>query len=104
MRYGHSPPPVKITKHMVQYTSEPATASLLDQPRPVELAGGAALITDTDVHGDRRVIRAQVPLASMFGYATVIRSLTQGRAGWSMEASHYRQAPDEVAKALLEVG
>ena len=69
-----------------------------------DLSSRRAMITDTDVHGDRRVIRAQVPLASMFGYATVVRSLTQGRAGWSMETSHYRQAPAEVAKALLEVG
>jgi len=69
-----------------------------------DLSGRRAMITHTDQHGDRRIIHAQVPLANMFGYATVIRSLTQGRAGWAMEPSHYRPAPREVAAALLEVG
>jgi len=42
------------------------------------------------------------PLAEMFGYATTTRSLTQGRATYSMEPSHYAVVPDEVARMLLE--
>jgi len=42
-----------------------------------------------------------VPLAAMFGYATTVRSLTQGRATYSMEPSHYAVVPDEVMKTLL---
>ena len=69
-----------------------------------DLASRRAMITDTDIQGNRRVIRAQVPLATMFGYSTAIRSLTQGRAGWSMEPSHYLPAPREVVKTLIQVG
>jgi elongation factor G len=47
------------------------------------------------------VITATVPLAAMFGYATVIRSLTQGRATYSMEPERYAVVPDEVAREIL---
>jgi elongation factor G len=67
-----------------------------------DLASRRAEIHDTELKGTTRVITARVPLASMFGYATTIRSLTQGRATYSMEPSHYAVVPDEVAKALLE--
>ncbi len=58
-----------------------------------DLNSRRAVVTDAHVHGGRRVIRAQVPLAEMFGYATGLRSLTQGRASWTMEPSHYAVAP-----------
>ncbi len=45
-------------------------------------------------------IKANVPLANMFGYATVLRSLTQGRAYYTMEPSHYEEVPQEVLEAL----
>jgi elongation factor G len=45
-----------------------------------------------------QVIRAEVPLAEMFSYATTVRSLTQGRASYSMEFDHYQQAPAAVAQ------
>ena len=48
-------------------------------------------------HGDRaarpQVVRAFVPLAEMFGYATDLRSMTQGRASYSMEFQHYAEVP-----------
>ncbi len=49
-----------------------------------------------------RVVRAQVPLSEMFGYATELRSMTQGRASYSMEFGSYEQAPQNVAAAVME--
>jgi elongation factor G len=59
-------------------------------------------IQHTELRGAGRAITALVPLANMFGYATAVRSLTQGRATYTMEPSHYAVVPDEVAKGLLE--
>jgi len=42
-----------------------------------------------------------VPLAEMFGYSTVVRSLSQGRASYSMEFKHYTEAPRNVAEAII---
>ena len=47
-------------------------------------------------------IRAEVPLAEMFGYATDLRSATQGRATYSMEFKHYAEAPAHVAQQVME--
>ena len=49
-----------------------------------------------------RTIRAQVPLAEMFGYATDLRSTTQGKAEFTMEFAKYLPAPSEVQKELKE--
>jgi len=51
--------------------------------------------------GGTQSIRAQVPLAEMFGYATDLRGMTQGRASFSMEPSHYEEVPRNVAEELL---
>jgi elongation factor G len=51
--------------------------------------------------GDARTIRAAVPLSEMFGYATRLRSLSQGRAMYSMEFAHYSAVPEKVAKSML---
>jgi elongation factor G len=48
-----------------------------------------------------QVIRARVPLAEMFGYATDLRSMTQGRASYSMELSHYAEVPASLAAELV---
>ncbi len=48
-----------------------------------------------------KVIRAEVPLAEMFGYSTTVRSLSQGRATYSMEFKHYTEAPRNVAEAIM---
>lgn len=48
-----------------------------------------------------KVVRAEVPLAEMFGYATALRSATQGRATYSMEFKHYAEAPKNVAEAVI---
>jgi elongation factor G len=54
---------------------------------------------DESVSG--RMIKAEVPLAEMFGYSTQLRSLTQGRATYSMEFKHYAEAPKNVAETVI---
>ncbi|MBC6961054.1 MAG: elongation factor G [Lautropia sp.] len=54
-----------------------------------------------DMAGGGKVIRAEVPLSEMFGYATTLRSLTQGRATYTMEFKQYAEAPKNVAEAII---
>jgi elongation factor G len=54
-----------------------------------------------DMIGGGKTIRAEVPLAEMFGYATNLRSLTQGRASYTMEFKHYAEAPKNVAEEII---
>jgi elongation factor G len=54
-----------------------------------------------DMAGGGKAIRAEVPLSEMFGYATTLRSLTQGRATYTMEFKHYAEAPKNVAEAII---
>jgi len=51
--------------------------------------------------GNLQAVRSKVPLAEMFGYATTIRSLSQGRASFSMEPSHYQEVPRNIAEEVL---
>ena len=51
-----------------------------------------------------KVIRAEVPLSEMFGYATDLRSATQGRASYAMEFSGYSEAPSNIAEAIIKKG
>ena len=51
-----------------------------------------------------RVVRAEVPLSEMFGYATALRSATQGRASYSMEFAKYAEASKSVANAVMRIG
>jgi elongation factor G len=53
-----------------------------------------------DLTGMGKIIRAEVPLAEMFGYATALRSLTQGRATYTMEFRHYAAVPKNVGAAV----
>ncbi len=54
-----------------------------------------------DIPGNIKAIKAEVPLAEMFGYSTTMRSLSQGRATYSMEFKHYAEAPKNVADAVI---
>jgi elongation factor G len=54
-----------------------------------------------DMPGGGKAIRAEVPLAEMFGYSTSLRSLTQGRATYTMEFKQYAEAPKNVAEAII---
>jgi elongation factor G len=58
-------------------------------------------IDGIDERGSSRVIRAHVPLAEMFGYATELRSMTQGRATYSMEFGRYAEVPSSLATELI---
>ena len=57
-------------------------------------------VMGSEPRGNTQVISAEVPLAETFGYATDVRSLTQGRATYSMEFDHYEEAPDLVAREV----
>jgi len=51
--------------------------------------------------GGGKAVRAEVPLAEMFGYSTTLRSLSQGRATYSMEFKHYSEAPKQISEAII---
>jgi len=59
------------------------------------------MIIGTFEEGDYTVVEAEVPLAEMFGYSTVLRSLTQGKAEFTMEFAVYRQVPRNVAEVVI---
>ena len=66
------------------------------------LSSKRARIEGSEQRGSVCVIKALVPLAEMFGYATTIRSLTQGRAGFNMEPSHYEEVPENVVETIVK--
>jgi len=59
-------------------------------------------ITKIDRRSQMVIVDVFAPLAEMFGYVTSLRSLTQGRATYSMEPSHYEQVPEEITKKIIE--
>ena len=67
-----------------------------------DLSGRRGMVQGMDdLPGGIKVVKAEVPLAEMFGYSTQLRSLTQGRATYSMEFKHYSEAPKNVAEAVI---
>lgn len=66
-----------------------------------DLSSRRGIIQGMDDIPGFKVIRAEVPLAEMFGYSTILRSATQGRATYSMEFKHYSEAPKNVAEAII---
>ena len=62
------------------------------------------MIEGMDETPSGKVIRAEVPLAEMFGYATDVRSMSQGRATFSMEFSKYNETPNNIAQAIINKG
>jgi elongation factor G len=59
-------------------------------------------IQDMEERNGARVVNAMVPLSEMFGYSTDLRSMTQGRASYSMEFDHYGEVPNNVAQTIVE--
>jgi elongation factor G len=59
-------------------------------------------IEGMEPRGNAQVIRARVPLAEMFGYATDVRTMSQGRATYTMQFLHYAEVPHSIAEKLTE--
>jgi translation elongation factor EF-G len=66
-----------------------------------DLSSRRGMIQGMEDNASGKVVRAEVPLAEMFGYSTTMRSLSQGRATYSMEFKHYTEAPRNVAEAVV---
>ncbi len=66
-----------------------------------DLSSRRGIVQGMEDNATGKVIRVEVPLAEMFGYSTVVRSLSQGRATYSMEFKHYAEAPRNVADAVI---
>jgi elongation factor G len=58
-------------------------------------------IMGIDSKGSLQVVKAQVPLAEMFRYAIILRSMTSGRGTFTMEHSHYEEVPEEIIKKIV---
>ena len=69
-----------------------------------DVSSKRGIIQNMEDRGELKVINAQVPLAGMFGYATELRSISQGRANFTMEFSHYAQVPQNIAEEIIGVG
>jgi elongation factor G len=54
--------------------------------------------------GNTQVVKASVPLSQMFGYATDLRSMSQGRATFHMDFDHYDEVPQSIASEIVEQG
>jgi len=66
-----------------------------------DLSSRRGILQGMDDVAGIKVIKAEVPLSEMFGYSTTLRSLTQGRATYTMEFKHYTEAPKSVAEAVI---
>jgi len=66
-----------------------------------DLSSRRGMIQGQEEVAGKMVIKAEVPLAEMFGYSTTLRSATQGRATYTMEFKHYAEAPKTVAEAVI---
>jgi elongation factor G len=66
-----------------------------------DLSSRRGVIQGMDDLPSGKAIKGEVPLAEMFGYSTTLRSLTQGRATYTMEFKHYAEAPKSVAEAII---
>jgi elongation factor G len=87
---------------------EPMMAVVVETPEDYmgnvmgDLSGRRGIVQGMDdLPGGTKEVKAEVPLAEMFGYATQLRSLTQGRATYSMEFKHYAEAPKNVADEVV---
>ncbi len=87
---------------------EPMMAVVVETPEDYmgnvmgDLSGRRGMVQGMDdLPGGMKEVKAEVPLAEMFGYSTQLRSLTQGRATYSMEFKHYAEAPKNVAEAVI---
>jgi elongation factor G len=66
-----------------------------------DLSGRRGLIQGSEARGNATVVKARVPLSEMFGYATDVRSMTQGRASYSMQFGSYEPAPGSIQEEIV---
>jgi elongation factor G len=66
-----------------------------------DLSARRGKIEGMEQRGTSQVIRAQVPLSDMFGYATDLRSRTQGRANYTMQFNSYQDVPESIAREII---
>jgi elongation factor G len=66
-----------------------------------DLSSRRGKVEGMEQRGNAQVVRAQVPLAEMFGYATDLRSRTQGRATYTMQFDSYQQVPESIAQEII---
>jgi elongation factor G len=59
-------------------------------------------ILGMDTRGNTAILKAEVPLAEMFGYSTAIRTLSSGRASYTMQPSHFEQVPQQIVEQIVE--
>ena len=67
-----------------------------------DLGAKRGKVEETEDRGEMKIIRAKVPLVEMFGYATTLRSLTQGRGTFTMEFDRYTEVPQNIAQEIIE--
>jgi elongation factor G len=67
-----------------------------------DLNGRRGRVSNLEARVSSQVIRAHVPLSNMFGYATDLRSRTQGRATFTMQFDHYEQVPASIAEEIMK--
>lgn len=67
-----------------------------------DLSSRRGILSGSDMREDMTIIEVMVPLAEMFGYSTILRSMTQGKAGFSMEFHQYKAVPASVQKTLID--
>jgi len=65
------------------------------------LCNRRGLISGMDTQGNAKVIKAMVPLANMFGYATELRNMSQGKASFTMHFEHYQAVPFSIAEEII---
>ena len=61
-----------------------------------------SILREIQAEVSQQIIKADVPLSEMFGYITTLRTLTQGRANYSMEFSHYARLSDDLAEVVIK--
>jgi elongation factor G len=66
-----------------------------------DLSARRGRVEGMEQRGTSQVIRAQVPLSDMFGYATDLRSRTQGRATFTMQFNSYQEVPDSIGREIV---
>jgi len=67
-----------------------------------DLSSRRGRIEGMEARGNTQVVRAQVPLSEMFGYATDLRSRTQGRATYTMQFAHYSEVPSAISADIVK--